>query len=263
MDDESARVADRRAGRRVAPITPGWVVLGLVVAVFVGVCIWLGFWQLDRGRERAEQNRVLASRLDRDPIALGDLILDDVPQDAADLLGWPVVVTGAFLPDDQVLVRGRALDGRPGSWVVTPLVSDEGTTVAINRGWVPLEVTSPDDTRIRPPQGHTSVVGITTAGESPGRFTPGVADGETEVYNILDLDHLGAQVGAELEPVVVQAVGTDPPPEPLPAPDVDDPGPHTAYAVQWFGFALVAVGGFMALVGRQLGRGPLARFGRR
>jgi cytochrome oxidase assembly protein ShyY1 len=242
-------------------VTPGWVVLGLVIAVFTATCIWLGLWQVDRGRERAAENEVLASRLARDPIPLDALLVDDVPLEEGDLVGWPVTVTGTYLADDQVLIRGRALDGRPGSWVLAPLATS-GETVAVNRGWVPLEVTAPDDPRIAPPGGTVTIEGITAAGETAGRFTPELPAGETEIYNIVDLERLGDQVGAALAPVVVQAVGTEPPPEVLPAPDVDDPGPHAAYAVQWFGFALVAVGGFFALAGRQLGRGPLARFGR-
>lgn len=237
------------------------MVLGVVVAVFAAVCLWLGFWQLDRGRERGAENQVLASRLAREPVLLDDLLLDDVPLATDDLVGWPVVATGTYDADDQVLVRGRALDGRPGFWVVAPLTTAD-RVVAVNRGWVPLEVTDPDDARITPPPGAVTVGGITVAGEVPGRFTPDLPPGETEVYNIVDLDRLADQVGVPLAPVVIQALGTDPPPEPLPVPDVDDPGPHTAYAVQWFGFALVAVGGFFALAGRQLGRGPFARLGR-
>lgn len=236
----------------------------MIVAVFAAASLWLGFWQLDRGRERAEENRVLASRLSSDPVPLDALIVPDVPVDDADLVGWPVTVSGSYLAEHQVLVRGRALDGSPGSWVVVPLVTGPGAgAVALNRGWVPLEVTSPDDARIAPPAGFVTVVGVTAAGEVAGRFTPELPAGETEVFGIVDLDRLAAQSGTSLAPVVVQAVGTPSPPEPLPVPDPTDPGPHTAYAVQWFGFAVVAVGGFAALVGRQLGRGPLAGLGRR
>lgn len=243
-------------------VTPGWIVLGVVVALFVATCTWLGFWQLERGRERAEENLVLSARLDQAPVGLGALILDDLPQDPSDLSGWPVTVTGTYLAGEQVLVRGRAFDGTPGLWVVAPLSSEIGL-VAVNRGWVPLEVTSPDDPRIAPPTGSVTVEGITMGGEEAGRFTPELPEGETEVYNIVDLDRLGAQVGEDLLPIVVQAVGTDPPPTPLPAPDVDDAGPHLAYAIQWFGFAAIALVGFGALAGRQLGRGPFARLSNR
>jgi cytochrome oxidase assembly protein ShyY1 len=39
-------------------------------------------------------------------------------------------------------------------------------------------------------------------------------------------------------------------PERVPLPAVDDPGPHLPYAVQWYSFAAIALGGFVLLLRR-------------
>lgn len=247
------------------PITGGWIGLGVFVAAFTVVSLLLALWQWDRAGEVAERNDVLARRLASDPVPLDALIVPDVEQADEDLVGWPVEVTGRFLADQQVLIRGRANDGRPGAWLVAPLERSEGSVVAVNRGWVPLEIESPDDERVIPPAGRVTVAGVTIPDEEPTGIGPqDPAEGELDVLANLDLARFGAQVGAELGPVVIQAVGeADAPPIPLDPPDPTDAGPHMAYVIQWVGFALVAVVGFAALVGRQLGRGPFARFGRR
>ncbi len=47
--------------------------------------------------------------------------------------------------------------------------------------------------------------------------------------------------------------GSEELPIPVDLPDFDDEGPHLAYAIQWFGFALVGLVGFYFLV-RNKGR---------
>lgn len=248
------------------PITGSWVVLGIVIALLTVGFIRLGFWQLDRLGTVQERNEVLDIRLAGGPVPLDALVIPGVEQDPADLFGWPVEVTGTFLPGEWVLIRGRALDGLPGMWLVAPLRLSDGSVVAVNRGWVPIELADPDDERLASPVGEVTVEGYTTAGEQPTRFGPQDPDeGRLAAMSNLDLDRLGRQVGVDFVPVVVQAAGPVGAslPTPLPAPTADDPGPHVAYAIQWFGFAAVVVVGFVALVGRQLARGPLARSGAR
>jgi surfeit locus 1 family protein len=40
-------------------------------------------------------------------------------------------------------------------------------------------------------------------------------------------------------------------PAPVDLPEFDDDGPHLAYAIQWFGFAVVALVGFYFLMRRK------------
>ena len=58
----------------------------------------------------------------------------------------PVVVTGSYSPENEVLLRGRSTGGGPGFHVLTPLVlgSDAGElagkAVLVERGWVPYDM---------------------------------------------------------------------------------------------------------------------------
>ena len=73
------------------------------------------------------------------------------------------------------------------------------------------------------------------------------------VLSRVDIDRIQQQVGYPLEPVyVVQIRQGDPDlPVPLALPSFEDEGPHLAYAIQWFGFALILSIGSLLLVRRQ------------
>ena len=141
-------------------------------------------------------------------------------------------------------------NGQAGFDVVTPLVADDGTAVAVNRGWVPLEfdqvpVSRPasegsDRGGSRPPVG---------ASTNPNQAGP--------VLTRVDLDLISQQVGLDLAPVYIEIVG-DPNPTVLPVvsppPDFGDEGPHLTYAIQWFAFALVGAIGYGFLLRRAIRR---------
>jgi cytochrome oxidase assembly protein ShyY1 len=40
-------------------------------------------------------------------------------------------------------VSNRTYEGAPGYWVLTPLVTSDGTGVVVNRGWVPMAIGDP------------------------------------------------------------------------------------------------------------------------
>jgi cytochrome oxidase assembly protein ShyY1 len=80
------------------------------------------------------------------------------------------------------------------------------------------------------------------AAEIPGQVTA------------LDTQAIGDLLGVPVYEQYVELIDQDPPagdvPRPLPAPEVSD-GPHLAYAVQWFAFGVIAVGGWVALLRRE------------
>ncbi|MEJ7584192.1 MAG: SURF1 family cytochrome oxidase biogenesis protein [Acidimicrobiales bacterium] len=136
-------------------LRPGWILSHLFVLALVAVFVSLGLWQLRRLDEKRDQNELVTSRITQ-PVA--DAAILPEPGDAgraADLEFRRVRVTGRFLADEQVLVRSRSLDDSPGSWVLAPLQTGEGTVVVVNRGWianngafdaVPTEYTTPRGT---------------------------------------------------------------------------------------------------------------------
>lgn len=245
--------------------TPRWLVSHVLVVALVVLLVNLGLWQLRRLDERRADNARVAAALAQpvvDVAALAPVAGPRAGLDAGEAVEWRRArATGRYALDEQVLVRSRSLDGRPGSWAVTPLVLDDGTAVAVNRGWVPIGEDGPDGpppAASAPPDGRVTVTGVLRATEERGRFGPtDPEDGRLASLARLDVGRLDQQVAADLYPVALQLESSDPPPPgdlpvPVPLPDVDDEGPHLSYAVQWFTFATIAAGGYVLILRRQV-----------
>jgi surfeit locus 1 family protein len=233
---------------------PRWIILTVFVVVVAAVFIRLGIWQLDRLEERRELNAEVSSRLESEPVSLEDL-LEEAAGDFDSIQYRRVLVDGVFDPDEEVLIRSQVELGQAGFHVITPLTSS--TSVLINRGWVPLTMDQPPVDAL-PPVGETEVVGwVHLSEERPtlGREDPA---GDVDVFNRVDVERIGEQLPYPVEPVYVVAMGeSDRLPVIVDLPDVEDEGPHLAYAIQWFGFATVGLVGFYFLVRARGGKGSV------
>jgi len=221
-----------------------WIGYIALVLVFSAVCGLLSWWQFSRNEEAQERVRQVVENWSRSPVALDALLPDSgAPFDPADT--WtPVEVTGHYAVDDQLLVRGRPRDGRPGFEVLVPFVVDGGGTLIIDRGWVPAGETQAEvpDAVPAAPDGPVTVVARLKSGEPgvPGRTAPDgqVATIELPVIAALldDLDLYTSAYGLlDSEDPAVETPAIARRPEP-------DPGPHLSYAVQWILFAVLAAG---------------------
>ncbi|PNS07803.1 SURF1 family protein [Solilutibacter silvestris] len=76
-----------------------------------------------------------------------------------------VVIEGDYLPNHDTRVQAVTERG-PGWWLLTPLRSDSGDTILVNRGFVP------DDWKgdVPPPVGHVRIVGLLRTSEPRGGF---------------------------------------------------------------------------------------------
>jgi surfeit locus 1 family protein len=81
-------------------------------------------------------------------------------------------------------------------------------------------------------------------------------EGHLGVMNRVDIERIGEQVTYSLAPVYVVAVGETEEQLPIPVdpPDFTDQGPHLAYAIQWFAFAVIGLVGFWSLLRRNRGQ---------
>lgn len=232
-------------------LTPRWIVAHLVVFLVVVVCVNLGLWQLRRLEERRLQNAVQAARLADAPAPL-DVMLAAAGNDVDTLEYRQATAEGIFDVSHEVLVRSQTLNGRPGYHVVTPLVQDDGSAVLVNRGWVPLSAEEPPVEEAPPPAGRVTVTGVVAASQEARGVGPrDPVSGYLAVVSRVDIDRLSRQLPYPLAPVYLELQQPSPVgeyPVPLPLPDVDDEGPHLSYALQWFGFALVGVVGYAALL---------------
>jgi len=228
---------------------PGWIISHLFVGATIVAMVFFGFWQLDRLDQRRDRNDRVTARIDEpvvEVLALGDPEVYESSDGADPFEFRRVRATGTYVPEEEVLVRSRSLNAAPGSWVLTPLLLDDGTAVAVNRGWIPnsggLEAV-PDE--YRAPAGEVTVTGLVRPTEQRGSFgSTDPPDGVLTDLARADVERLDQQVEADLVPFYVQLQEQDPSvgvsdPAPVPAPELDE-GPHLSYAVQWFTFSSMA-----------------------
>ncbi|MGH8775542.1 MAG: SURF1 family cytochrome oxidase biogenesis protein [Jiangellaceae bacterium] len=225
-----------------------WAVRILAGLVLVAACVRLGMWQLDRNEERSARNAVVEENAHREPVAVDDLLEPGQPV-RPDQQWRPVAATGRYDVDHQLVVRLRPRDGEPGVHVLTPLVTATGAALLVDRGFVPLDGPAAEiPTVFPPPSGEAEVVGRVRASEE-GRGTGG--DPATGAVRYVDVDEIAATFPYPVYGAWVELIEEQPSlsTAPLtPAPPTLESGPHLSYAIQWFLFACVGVGGFVFLV---------------
>lgn len=237
-------------------LTPRWLGLHLLVLLLIPAFLWLGQWQFGRYEERSANAARITANLEADPVPLETLTTAGGEVAAADRFR-PVTVTGRYDPARELLVRRRTQHGRVGYYVVTPLVTEGGAAVLVNRGWIP----EPADPGARPeapppPGGEVTVTGRLRPAETEEntgiKNRPGLPPGQILLINAdavaVPYPLYGGYVElTESRPAPASA------PEPVPPPDVGGGGGlNLAYSVQWWSFIGIAVGGWVLLVRREV-----------
>ena len=222
--------------------TRRWLGLLLAVVVIGVACVELGRWQFRRYAERGDSNHVTEQNLEAPPVPVTRILSTTAPPSSTQL--WRVVeATGTYDADAQVLVLYRTRDGAPGVDVVVPLVTDDGTAVLVDRGWVATQGNGNQAADVAPPPtGTVTVAGWvrsdadggsdqTTPSDGSVRAISSAAIAETVPYPLYD----GFLDLTEEEPRPADA------PELADSPDLSA-GPSFFYGVQWYFFALLAFG---------------------
>ena len=211
------------------------------VAVAAG-CVRLGFWQLDRLRERRDLNAMLARRLGAAPAPWRDVLRD--PATAAYRRAG---VSGAYDFSSELALASRTRQGSPGVNIITPLrIAGSDTAVLVNRGWVyaPDAMTIDFARWLEPATGDVTgyVVEMNNAAGGPVSTAT-----NPRVIRHLQYDSLVRRFPYPIAPFVLVASNTaagvtDSVPVRVAEPFLDE-GPHLGYAIQWFTFALIGLVG--------------------
>jgi len=228
-----------------------WLGVWAALLVLVPAFIALGRWQLDRFDQRVAANRLIRANLAAAPVPVDRLAPPDtaVPKAAV----WrPVSATGRYDQDRQRLVRNRTDNGRTGFHVLVPLVTESGTAVLVDRGWIPPGETA-RATPVPPPvpPGTVTVIGRLRASQHGSTGGTDMPPGQIAK---IDIGRLSSELGLPLYGGYLELAEEQPTASPAPVPpDVPElsTGPHLAYAVQWFLFAIGAVVGVGYLARRE------------
>lgn len=215
-----------------------WV-LTLTAALAVGATFSLGQWQLRRAAQKealqaAIEARKVLTALDSPALAASKNI--------ADLTHRAARLTGVWRPAQTVYLDNRPMHGKPGFWVLTPLVL-EGSTQAIlvQRGWVPRDFLD----RSRLPEIVTPHGLVTVQGRiapPPSRLYAFKGADLGPIRQNLDIGAFAAETGLPLLDASLLQTGAasegllrDWPAANL---GVDK---HHGYALQWFGLCALLV----------------------
>ncbi len=236
--------------------TPRWITAHLGVLIIAVVFVNLGFWQLRRLEARQQENAVAMSRYQAPPEDL-DLLLAGAGDDYESLQYRRATATGTYDVSGEFLTRNQVYQEQAGFHVIDPLVKQDGGAVLVNRGWVPLELDTPPIEQALPPGGEISIVGWINPSQTRPALGPiDPPDGDVDVFNRIDISRIQEQVDYPLDPVYLVLEGTESNqlPVALPPPSFDDMGNHLAYAIQWFGFALIGLVGYWFLMRKSLSK---------
>jgi surfeit locus 1 family protein len=138
----------------------------LAAAAFAGFFA-LGTWQVERRAWKLDLIAKVDERI-RAP-AVAPPGPDAWPRIDAGEAYRRLRLTGAFQHDRETLVQAATALGS-GFWVLTPMRLADGTTVLVNRGFVPPEARDPAARAATAPRGETTVTGLLRLAEPGGAF---------------------------------------------------------------------------------------------
>lgn len=235
-------------------LRPGWLAFVALVVGFAVICYTLlAPWQFGREEQRQAQERAIAEADAAPPVPLAEL----APAGATvgtDVEWRRVTATGTYLPEAEVVVRLRLVDGKPAVEVLTPLRLDDGRVVTVDRGWVAVTNSQQTPAYPAPPAGTVTVTARLRPDQNDPSDRPVVrGEGPPQVYAV-DSRVLGATTGLDLAPGYLQLEAGEPgvlgPLAVTAAVGGTAPFTNFSYALQWLTFgliALIALGYFIRL----------------
>ncbi|KAL8710199.1 MAG: hypothetical protein Q9220_005130 [cf. Caloplaca sp. 1 TL-2023] len=140
----------------------------------------LGTWQVFRLGWKTELITKFEDRLIKPPLPLPPRINPDAIKDFD---YRKVFVTGRLRHEQEMLIGPRIRDGSDGYLVVTPLErGDGGSTVLVNRGWIPKIKKYQADRKEGLPQGQVMIEGLLREPWKKNVFTPDNQPEKGEFY---------------------------------------------------------------------------------
>jgi surfeit locus 1 family protein len=213
-------------------------VVTVATALTMAVTASLGFWQLDRARQKIALQEQVDQRASLPAWQVDELLGASNPLTGAHR---PVQLRGQWVHEASVFLDNRQMSARNGFILVTPLkLTGSERAVVVQRGWVPRDFT--DRSRvptIATPSGEVLVEG--RLAPPPGKLYELGEASSGAIRQNLDLGTFAQETGLDLLAVSVQQTGASPEgllrEWPRAAVGVDK---HHGYAFQWFGLCALA-----------------------
>ncbi|HET6718718.1 MAG TPA: SURF1 family protein [Rhodocyclaceae bacterium] len=240
----------------VSPLVAGFIALLVLLPLFVS----LGQWQWQKGERKAAEQALRDARGSAAALSLPRVAGGSGTSEA--LQFRRLELNGRFLPERQFLLDNQVQRQRAGFHVLTPFRPDgSDAVVRVNRGWLPAGANHRDLPAIATPSGGLHLNGVAVL--PPRRFfslaatgnNPDWQGGNVPVWQTLDLDAFARQSGLAVHGLILQLDAAAPAgfERQWPRPD-ERIERHYSYALQWYGFALAALGIWLFFLARKLWR---------
>ena len=212
--------------------------------------IGLGIWQVERLQWKGDLIARMVEQGRAAPLSLAEVEARMAAGEDVEFMR--AEATGRFVHDGELFVFST-LDGEMGWKVVTPLKTDDGGAVLVDRGFIPYDLKAPGARAGSQEAGTVSLTGaVRRYTSAPAPFVPD-NDVDANVWHWWALPAMAEAAGVQgAWPFILQA-------EPRPGDPAwplastldpaDIPNRHLGYAVTWFGLAamLIIVNGLYLL----------------
>ncbi len=218
---------------RFRPSLPLTLVLGVLAVLFLR----LALWQLDRQAEK----QALFDRFENAPAMLIEQAIAQASEFAR------VDASGNYDVRRQLLLDNRVWQGRAGVHVLNPFMLSDGSSILVDRGWLPLAPDRRSLPAFDTPAGSRSLSGRLSrpprGGPRLGEADQLVSDHWPQLITYLDVAAASAALDSELQPWILLLDKDDPSgfEDRDWQPSAMAPAVHRAYAVQWAGLCAAAV----------------------
>ena len=220
--------------RRFRPALWPTVIAGLSFLVIIG----LGTWQLVRLEFKVATKSFWEAQIALSPVELPFEISN--PYDAARHYDHRRASIAGVYMHDRELFLAATRRGTFGFHVITPLRRGDGSTVLIDRGWVPADARDPETRRESQYSGEVTVEGLVRDSDRPGWFVPD-NDPYRNYWFWRDVPAMAEAAGvADALPFFVEA-GPAPNAGGLPIGReyrLNIANNHLSYAITWFSLAV-------------------------
>ncbi len=227
------------------------IVFGSLMGLLVVVLCGLGLWQV----QRLAWKEALIARVNArvhapavpapGPAAWRQVSDDDTYRH--------VTVRGRFLNGDEAQVYTLSEMGA-GYWIMTPLRTDDGAIVFINRGFVPMERQKPASRPAGQSDSEVTVTGLLRLSEARGWLFSQPNDPAHDLWYRRDISAIAQS--RHLGTVAPYFIDADATPNPGGWPHggltvIKFPNSHLVYAITWFALAAMLAGVLIWLARRK------------
>ena len=213
---------------------PGWKLTILCLAL-LPVLISLGFWQLQRAREKVQILETIAERRASTPLPFSELSAMESPAYTQ------VLLRGHYVQGPVVLLDNQIYRGRFGYEWLQPFRLNAGPLVLVSRGWLPGSLHREELPHLPPVTGERQVRAevYVPLGEAFTLAEPTLPAGWPKRVQVIDMEALASALNETLYPYVLRVKAEDRTALIAHWQDVNiQPQKHTGYAVQWFAMAI-------------------------